>query len=290
ISLEDLPADGAVLDDASADNIDEAALSLEDISLEDLPADEAVLDDASADNIDEAALSLEDISLEDLPADDASLDISLDDVSFDDLFEDDASLDKTSLDKVSLGEEDAAGGAVIEEPEPEILEHPVEKPAGAVSPETVPEKPAEAAEEPLELPEEPVIPGVTGPEKRIAGAEESAAETAGTNGGEDLEQIIPEGFLLEDLDEGDFGSLDALEDDVSLDEIPEDVLPEEEAAPVQADLGPAGLPGGFRKELKQVLSYMDQLLESLPEEKIEEFAQSEYFDAYKKLFKELGLA
>jgi hypothetical protein len=35
---------------------------------------------------------------------------------------------------------------------------------------------------------------------------------------------------------------------------------------------------------------MDQLLESLPEEKIEEFAQSEYFDTYKKLFKELGLA
>jgi hypothetical protein len=35
---------------------------------------------------------------------------------------------------------------------------------------------------------------------------------------------------------------------------------------------------------------MDQLLESLPDEKIEEFARSEYFDTYKKLFKELGLA
>jgi hypothetical protein len=37
------------------------------------------------------------------------------------------------------------------------------------------------------------------------------------------------------------------------------------------------------------LSYMDQLLESLPEDKIEEFAKSQYFDSYKKLFKELGL-
>jgi hypothetical protein len=34
---------------------------------------------------------------------------------------------------------------------------------------------------------------------------------------------------------------------------------------------------------------MDQLLESLPDDKIEEFARSEYFDTYKKLFKELGL-
>jgi hypothetical protein len=34
---------------------------------------------------------------------------------------------------------------------------------------------------------------------------------------------------------------------------------------------------------------MDQLLESLPEEKIEEFASSKYFDTYKKLFSELGL-
>jgi hypothetical protein len=34
---------------------------------------------------------------------------------------------------------------------------------------------------------------------------------------------------------------------------------------------------------------MDQLLESLPEDKIEEFAKSEYYETYKKLFEELGL-
>ncbi|MDR1929613.1 MAG: hypothetical protein LBQ44_03190 [Treponema sp.] len=50
-----------------------------------------------------------------------------------------------------------------------------------------------------------------------------------------------------------------------------------------------GIPSGIKKELKTVLSYMDQLLESLPEDKIEEFAKSEYFDSYKKLFEELGL-
>jgi hypothetical protein len=46
----------------------------------------------------------------------------------------------------------------------------------------------------------------------------------------------------------------------------------------------------FKKELQVVLSYMDRLLESLPDEKIEEFARSRQFDVYKKVFKELGLA
>ena len=45
----------------------------------------------------------------------------------------------------------------------------------------------------------------------------------------------------------------------------------------------------LKEELKSVLSYMDQLLESLPDDKIEEFARSEYFETYKKLFKELGI-
>ncbi len=51
-----------------------------------------------------------------------------------------------------------------------------------------------------------------------------------------------------------------------------------------------GLSGDLKTEIKSVLSYMDQLLENLPEDKIAEFAQSQQFDTYKKLFKELGLA
>jgi hypothetical protein len=50
-----------------------------------------------------------------------------------------------------------------------------------------------------------------------------------------------------------------------------------------------GISPTLKNELKTVLSYMDRLLDSLPEEKIAEFAKSEYFDSYKKLFKELGL-
>jgi len=50
------------------------------------------------------------------------------------------------------------------------------------------------------------------------------------------------------------------------------------------------LPGDLKEDIKSVLSYMDQLLENLPDDKISEFAQSEQFVVYKKLFTELGLA
>lgn len=45
----------------------------------------------------------------------------------------------------------------------------------------------------------------------------------------------------------------------------------------------------LKTDIKTVLLYLDQLLAALPEEKIEEFAQSEYYDTYKKLFEELGI-
>jgi len=50
-----------------------------------------------------------------------------------------------------------------------------------------------------------------------------------------------------------------------------------------------GLSEPLREEIKSVLQYMDQLLEALPEEKIQEFARSEHFEVYRRLFEELGL-
>ena len=49
------------------------------------------------------------------------------------------------------------------------------------------------------------------------------------------------------------------------------------------------LPSDLREEIREILTYMDQLLESLPEDKIQEFARSEYFEVYKKIFEELGI-
>ena len=56
-----------------------------------------------------------------------------------------------------------------------------------------------------------------------------------------------------------------------------------------AGLSPAPAPDKLKNDVKSVLLYLDQLLASLPEEKIEEFASSEYYDTYKRLFDDLGL-
>ena len=106
-----------------------------------------------------------------------------------------------------------------------------------------------------------------------------------------IAQVIPEGFEIaaeetpvpfdddmEPFAEEDIAEVEPLEE------------AEAEAAGTEAPHEESlNIPSGIKTELKNVLSYMDHLLESLPEEKIEEFAKSEYFDSYKKLFKELGL-
>jgi hypothetical protein len=82
---------------------------------------------------------------------------------------------------------------------------------------------------------------------------------------------------------------------LEIDEILTENEPEDPAIPAapetpqeNADPG-VDVPPAIRGELKNVLAYMDKLLESLPEEKIEEFAQSEYYETYTKLFEELGI-
>jgi len=78
-------------------------------------------------------------------------------------------------------------------------------------------------------------------------------------------------------------------------EVPEaEELAEIEEEPSQAAVPTAAAkpaPGDDRlkSEIRSVLAYLDKLLDSLPEDKIEEFARSQYFDTYKRLFEELGL-
>ena len=133
------------------------------------------------------------------------------------------------------------------------------------------------------------------PEKAQAAASPAAA-TAGSAAGDiddSIAQVIPEGFEANakeadiPLDE----DLEALTDDDLSIVAGETSQPGPSAAKtVEADTGDdPGISANLKTELKSVLSYMDRLLESLPEEKIEEFAKSEYFDTYKKIFKELGL-
>jgi hypothetical protein len=67
---------------------------------------------------------------------------------------------------------------------------------------------------------------------------------------------------------------------------PEPVAP---ATPAPAPQAKEELSDSLKEELKSVLSYMDKLLASLPDDKIQEFAESQHFEVYKRLFEELGL-
>jgi len=123
-------------------------------------------------------------------------------------------------------------------------------------------------------------------------ANEPADSLAIDNLDDGLTGVIPEG-LEENAEEASVSlddDLEAFADDLSIGE-EEISLPDAPAAKfAKADAGEdIDIPANFKSELKSVLSYMDHLLESLPEDKIEEFAKSEYFDSYKKIFKELGL-
>lgn len=76
----------------------------------------------------------------------------------------------------------------------------------------------------------------------------------------------------------------------------EEELPPAPTATAQAPIQPSpptassgSLTPGVKEELKAVLQYMDKLLASLPDDKIQEFAESEHFEVYKRLFEELGL-
>jgi len=107
-----------------------------------------------------------------------------------------------------------------------------------------------------------------------------------------LEAATPEAgdiTIDDDIFELEADELEELsEDDFQAPELPARESTSKPAShPVMAE--PEDIPSHLKKEIKAVLSYMDNLLEALPENKIEEFAKSEYYETYKKLFKDLGL-
>jgi hypothetical protein len=308
-------------DELGIENPDDSEISLVDLSddsldmnfpMENNSAGAASAGEVTVDGeIGEFSLADGEIILEENPVEEAEDSSGELEISLDTPFpEEEISLENFEEDTLDLS------NAVIDEPDlgVEIKENPVQEPVlddiaaldGELSLETEevpPESPGEAVieipGEPDSLPREEGIGEINGG-MESPNAEERAADSPPARGnisrGEDLDQIIPEGFVVEELDDEGEADFEGLEE--GLDEIPEAELPGEETEAVKRTAGieapdepeVSALPGNFKSELKQVLSYMDQLLESLPEEKIEEFAKSEYFDTYKKLFKELGLA
>ncbi|MCX7026258.1 MAG: hypothetical protein NT061_01940 [Spirochaetes bacterium] len=55
------------------------------------------------------------------------------------------------------------------------------------------------------------------------------------------------------------------------------------------DVPAANFDIAVQDDIKRLLAYLDRLLESLPEDKVDEFARSEYFDLYRKVFEHFDL-
>ncbi len=126
---------------------------------------------------------------------------------------------------------------------------------------------------------------------------------------EDLEDDVPVAPVVEDLEIGELESMadeaggivtpqKEIEIDFEADlaeeveSIPASAEPAdaEEVSEMKPSAGAAGeVPDNLKDEIRTVLKYMDHLLEALPDEKIQEFASSDYFVMYKKLFEDLGL-
>ena len=86
------------------------------------------------------------------------------------------------------------------------------------------------------------------------------------------------------------GDAEPTVDPTASEPVPEDAdFVNEPSVPVGDGTSIGELPERLKDEIRSVLSYMDQLLNTLPDDKIEEFAQSEHFAVYKRMFEELGL-
>ena len=134
------------------------------------------------------------------------------------------------------------------------------------------------------MPESPEETGVLD----VAEIEEETPVDAGIDSGsvgsyEDAYNELP------GTEEVDLDSLEALASDTKTEEPEElETVPSIEGTGEKAEL--PGISSELKDEIKEVLKYMDQLLDSLPDEKVAEFERSEHFDAYKKIFEELGIS
>lgn len=135
-----------------------------------------------------------------------------------------------------------------------------------------------AEEEPADLSASPAESSVSD-----SGTEQFAEPKADDTTAED---IFPQEPSVADSLTKD--NIDYLNTDESVKEEPETGTQEEEKTPSEEKT--QSLPDDLTQEVKSVLLYMDQLLENLPEDKIIEFARSEHFATYKKLFSDLGLS
>lgn len=210
-----------------------------------------------------------DLEVDDLEIDDLEIDdLEVKDPGTDDLEVDDLEIDDLQVDDLDTGDQEVP---VVESGEPEAVED-------AMAPVDTDDE-VEEIDFDLGETDELVIPQESADYEDDFEQDTDLAEEAAAPLDEDAEDGLSEDVLSED----------ALSEDEPLEEEPPRTPREPAPVPATRSSSIADLPEDLKQEIRAVLSYMDQLLEALPDDKIEEFAQSEHFEVYKHLFEELGL-
>ncbi len=221
-------------------------------------------------------------------------------------------LDKFGEEEITVDEEDAIDGTAVEAL-PDEKEDLLGIETSQVPETIVAEVPKMEDTPPLEeiiLEEAPAAPEEKAEAVEEMLLEEKAEEPALEKQAEEeiefdldaLDQTAVEEEAIEEEAPAFEEELEEMEISIPEEEPAAESLPEisatEEAPSQEAALEPkaespateeSAIPENLRDEIRSVLKYMDQLLESLPEEKIQEFAKSEHFEVYRRLFEELEL-
>ncbi len=292
--FSDLEIENISLDDFGLDNSDDFLPDTEN-------ADE-ILADVSVEAIDDNEDEIGD--LENLETEEPVME-DLDEVNIiDDLDEESRVFDELpGTEAVDLESLEALATAP-ESTEPDLEEMTIlEDVEEEISPINFPEDEDEIEIEELSLEEEPEVPELSGEELHL----EEDAETELIDIPAEDEDETDEAEILEipaeDAEEEVEMILEAPSSDGETElelELPETSPAAEDDftdASLEIDKMKAStqslefqsLPDELKEEITEVLKYMDQLLESLPDEKIQEFARSEHFEVYKKIFEELGI-
>ncbi len=110
---------------------------------------------------------------------------------------------------------------------------------------------------------------------------------------EETSEIVSEGFeerfsVSEPVEVGEVSLSEIVaEEGIETGVLEEEISFEEKTTKIEKAI--EGLSEEEKEDIRKVLLYLDKLLENLPEDKIKEFASSEYYDIYVKLFDKLSL-
>lgn len=287
VSLETAEIDlGSLQETATEETLPETA-ALDTASLEEAIADEAAFEipEFEPSSLDETVSE----EVVELPVDESIAELQEEGVKPITEAPEDVSYLEEELQEVVLHDESSATSdldlseAVIEEPDLSgivLEEHPLEEPSiEDIHIDLETEEVLHIEDQEESIPE--TLPSFEELEEMPAPIQE-----------ESFEEVLPEGFVVEPEEAEPIEQSQAPAEEEMLEEVPEaeEIVQLEQKESAALSQEKTAVSPDLTQEIKAVLSYMDQLLESLPEEKIEEFAKSEYFETYKKLFEELGLA